>query len=90
MDVFSAWQSRLKRLWQPHNPLFWLMILFNGLSSVLAWVLHLAQPQGAGLVILTLFALGNALAGMGLLWHLWSGGVTSGQDPVLPQDSPPN
>lgn len=77
-------QSRFKRLWQPHNPLFWLMILFNGLSSVLAWVLHLMSPQGGILWVLTLFALGNALAGMGLLWHLWT---ASEWNKSLSQDS---
>jgi len=72
MEKLMVWPSRLKRLWQPRNPLFWLMLLFNGLSSVLGWVLHIAAPQGLWLWLLTLLALCNALAGMGLLWYLWS------------------
>lgn len=66
----TAWQ-RLRRLWQPHNGLFWLMLLFNGLSSSMAWYLHLAQPSGVLLLLLTLLALANAAAGMLLLWLLW-------------------
>jgi len=65
-------QSRLKRLWQPHKPLFWLMVAFNLLSSVMAWFLHLAQPTGAVLWVVTLLALVNALAGVVLLWRLWA------------------
>ncbi len=72
METESRWMTRLKRLWQPRNPMFWLMLAFNGLSSVMAWVLHLGQPTGAMLWGLTLLALGNALAGMGLLWRLWA------------------
>lgn len=72
MKTDLTWQQRLKRLWQPRNPLFWLMIFFNGLSSVLAWVLHLAAPQGWMLQLVTVLALGNALAGIGLLWRLWA------------------
>lgn len=72
MQSESRWMGRLKRVWQPRNPLFWLMLAFNGLSSVMAWVLHLAPPTGAMLWGLTVLALGNALAGMGLLWRLWT------------------
>lgn len=85
MEVVLTWRQRLKRLWQPRNPLFWLMILFNGLSSVLAWVLHLAAPQGWMLLLLTVFALGNALAGIGLLWRLWAESAPSGPDTAQSQ-----
>jgi uncharacterized membrane protein HdeD (DUF308 family) len=61
----------LLRLWQPRRGLFWLMLAFNALSSVLAWALHLMQPTGALLVLLTLFALGNVLMGWWLLSILW-------------------
>lgn len=71
MQPIPAWQSRLKRLWQPRNPLFWLMVAFNLLSSTMAWFVHLVQPTGAVLLVVTLLALVNALAGMGLLWRLW-------------------
>jgi hypothetical protein len=63
--------ARLRRLWRPRHPLFRLMLVFNALSSGMAWALHLARPEGALLWILTLLALGNAVAGMVLLWRLW-------------------
>lgn len=65
----------LRRVWQPHRGLFWLMLAFNGLSSVLGWTLHLAQPTGAVLVLLTVFALANALMGWWLLSILWREGA---------------
>jgi hypothetical protein len=61
----------LVRLWQPQRGLFWLMLAFNAWSSVLAWALHLMQPTGLLLVLLTLFALGNVLMGWWLLSILW-------------------
>jgi uncharacterized membrane protein HdeD (DUF308 family) len=85
-------QSAL-RIWQPRRGLFWLMVAFNALSSLLGWTLHLAQPTGGLLVVLTLFALGNALMGWWLLLILWREGaaVTEGdpfhvQSPAGQQD----
>jgi len=66
----TVWQ-RLRAIWQPHNGLFWLMLLFNGLSSSMAWYLHLSPPAGWLLLVFTLLALANAAAGMLLLWLLW-------------------
>jgi len=43
--------QRLRRLWQPHNGLFWLMLLFNGLSTGMAWFLANAA---AGMLLLWL------------------------------------
>lgn len=71
-------QTRLKRLWQPRNPLFWLVLMFNLLSSGMAWFLHLAQPTGVLLLAVTLLALANALAGMVLLWRLWASTAAPG------------
>ena len=65
----------LSRLWQPRRGLFWLMLAFNVLGSVLGWALHLMQPQGALLVLMTLFALGNAAMGWWLLSILWRDGA---------------
>lgn len=63
--------ASLQRLWQPRKPLFWLVVAFNVLSSVMAWGLHLAQPQGVWLLLLTLLALANTGMGAWLLWRLW-------------------
>jgi hypothetical protein len=63
--------QRVLRLWQPRRGLFWLMLAFNLLSSVLGWTLHLAHPTGAWLILITLFALANALMGWWLISILW-------------------
>jgi len=60
-----------RRVWQPQRGLFWLMLAFNALSSALAWALHLLQPTGGLLVLLTLLALSNAVMGWWLLSILW-------------------
>jgi len=62
---------RLMRLWQPSNPLFWLVIVFNLMSSGMAWALHLLPLQGWWLGLLTLVALLNTVVGSWLLWRLW-------------------
>lgn len=61
---------RLSRLFQPRNPLFWLMIAFNLLSSVLAWVLRTWPLTTAASLVVGLFALANALAGIVLALRL--------------------
>ena len=53
------------------------MVAFNVLSSVLGWTLHLTQPTGALLAVLTVFALGNALMGWWLLSILWREGAST-------------
>ena len=73
----SAFGRGLRRVWQPRRGLFWLMLAFNALSSVLAWALHLLQPAGGLLVVLTLLALANAGMGWWLLSILWRESATS-------------
>ena len=72
----------LQRLWQPRKPLFWLVIAFNVLSSAMAWGLHLAKPEGALLVVLTLLALANTGMGWWLLWRLWNETPSPGETHV--------
>jgi hypothetical protein len=69
--------SSLQRLWQPGRVAFWLMLAFNGLSSVLAWTLHLAQPTGTLLIVLTILALANAAMGAWMLTLLWRQGAAA-------------
>jgi hypothetical protein len=64
----------LHRLWQPRRGLFWLMLAFNFMSSGLAWWMHLAQPEGALRVLITVLALSNTLMGWWLLYWLWREG----------------
>ena len=52
-----------QRLWQPRHPLFWLMLVFNALSGLLAWLSQtLPLPWGLRLVVAVL-AIGNGLLG---------------------------
>ncbi|WP_074575745.1 hypothetical protein [Polaromonas sp. JS666] len=60
----------LSRLYQPRNPLFWLMLTLNGLSPLLAWVVHNHPLTAWATLLLTGFALGNAILGTFLLWRL--------------------
>jgi len=61
----------LRRLWQPRRGLFWLVLAFNALSSVLAWYLHLSEPPLMLRWVLSLLALTNAGMGWWLLLRLW-------------------
>ena len=80
----TPFRQSVGRIWQPKRGLFWLMLIFNVFSSVLAWALHLLQPAGGLLVVLTLLALGNAGMGWWLLAILWrtSADSTSGETHV--------
>ena len=60
----------LSRLYQPRNPLFWLMITLNSLSPLLAWVVHNRPLNAWATLLLTGFAVGNAILGTFLLWRL--------------------
>jgi uncharacterized membrane protein HdeD (DUF308 family) len=74
-STHSAFQRAIARLWQPQRALFWLMLAFNALSSVLAWMLHLLQPTGGLLIALTVLALANVFMGWWLLSILWREGA---------------
>lgn len=63
-----------RRLWQPDRPAFWLMLVFNALSSAMAWALHGWQPSGLLFGVLSVFALGNAAMGWWMLALLWRPG----------------
>jgi hypothetical protein len=62
--------SRLSRLYQPRNPLFWLMLVLNGLSPLLAWVVHNRPLNTVATLVVTFFAIGNAVLGMWFAWRL--------------------
>lgn len=68
---FQAYLKRLLRMWQPHRLVFWLMLVFNVFSSVVAWLLHWLQPTGVALLVLVTFALANAAMGWWMLAILW-------------------
>jgi hypothetical protein len=61
---------KITRLFQPRNPLFWLMVALNLLSAALAWITHTTPLSAFGSVVVTGFALGNAALGAFLAWRL--------------------
>jgi 4-hydroxybenzoate polyprenyltransferase len=61
---------KLSRLIQPRNPLFWLMVVLNLLSSLLSWVLHTRELATAPMLVVALFALSNAVLGIWLAVRL--------------------
>lgn len=61
---------KLSRLFQPRNPLFWLVLALNALSAMLAWVVQ-HRPLGTVAMLLVVgFALSNAMLGTWLTWRL--------------------
>ena len=63
--------ERLRRLWQPQNPLFWMMLGFNALSSACTWILR-SQP----LNLFGLLLIGTGRARWGLPAELLSAFAT--------------
>jgi Na+/melibiose symporter-like transporter len=61
---------KLSRLFQPRNPLFWLILMLNVLSAGLAWVVQYRQLNGLAAFLVLFFALGNAMIGSWLTWRL--------------------
>ena len=61
---------KLSRLFQPRNPLFWLMLALNALTPALAWVARNRPLNGWGVLLFSLLAVGNALLGLWLAWRL--------------------
>lgn len=62
--------SVLARLYQPRNPAFWLILVLNGLSAILAWLVRTYEMAFLPGLIVTAFAIGNAVLGAWLAWRL--------------------
>lgn len=67
MSVKTNW----RRLWQPRRGLFWLMLAFNGLSSLCAWALRALPLNTVGQLLLAFVALLNVVFGLLAAWQLW-------------------
>jgi hypothetical protein len=61
---------KINRLFQPRNPLFWIMVVLNGLSALLGWLTHTYVMGSVVSLMLVGFAIGNALLGTYLAWRL--------------------
>lgn len=76
--------DKLHRLWQPRHPLFWMMLVFNALSSVCTWALRALPLNGLGLLLIGTIALLNVACGLWAMWRLLQTEPTSprknGQD----------
>lgn len=53
----------LSRLIQPRSPYFWLMVMFNALTGLLAWVTQTMPLPGFLKVLIAVLAIGNGLLG---------------------------
>jgi hypothetical protein len=62
---------KLTRLFQPRNPRFWVWVALNFLSAALAWALQTRTLAMGVMLLLALFALGNAVLGTWLMLLLW-------------------
>ena len=61
---------KLRRLWQPDKPLFWLMLAFNVLSSLCAWLMRTLPLSAPTLWLVGSVALGNVAFGLWAAWRL--------------------
>lgn len=62
--------DKLRRLWQPANPLFWLMLGFNLLSSLCTWAMRALPLNTLGLLVVGGVALFNVGFGLLAAWRL--------------------
>ena len=61
---------KISRLYQPRNPLFWIMLGLNLLSLALGWITRTSSLDVVSSMLVTVFAVGNALLGTYLAWRL--------------------
>jgi hypothetical protein len=61
---------KLSRIFQPRNPLFWMMLVINALSAALAWLVQNRPLNTLGMVVVLGFAVANAVLGTWLAWRL--------------------
>lgn len=71
--LYQTIDMKLPRLFQPHNPLFWLMIAVNVLSLLLATIAQTRDLTPLGTFLVYGFTVGNALLGILLAWKLATG-----------------
>ncbi|MBK6591700.1 MAG: hypothetical protein IPG23_02640 [Burkholderiales bacterium] len=61
---------KVSRIYQPRNPLFWVMLALNLMSLVLGWVTHNQSLNVLASVLVGGFAIGNAVLGTWIAWRL--------------------
>ena len=60
----------LWRIWQPGRLLFWQMVFFNVMSSLIAWVMRSYPLNTVAMLVLAFVALLNVGFGMAAAWLL--------------------
>ncbi len=53
----------ISRFIQPRSPYFWLMVMFNALTGLLAWVTQTMPLPGFLKVMIAVLAIGNGVLG---------------------------
>jgi hypothetical protein len=61
---------KIIRLFQPRNPLFWMMVALHTLSAMLVWIVHNRPLNTLASWLVAIFAIGNAVLGAWLAWRL--------------------
>jgi len=61
---------KVSRIYQPCNPLFWIMVALNLLSAGLGWITHTHVLGVVLSLLITFFAVGNAVLGAWMAWRL--------------------
>lgn len=61
---------KVSRIYQPRNPLFWVMLALNLMSLVLGWLTHNQPLNVLASVLVGGFAIGNAVLGTWIAWRL--------------------
>ncbi len=61
---------KVARIYQPRNPLFWVMLVLNLMSPVLGWVTHTQSLNALVSGLVGGFAVGNAVLGTWIAWRL--------------------
>jgi hypothetical protein len=61
---------KITRLFQPRNPLFWMVTALHALTMMLAWMLHNRPLSTFGTLLIGSFALCNAVLGIWLTWRM--------------------
>ena len=61
---------RFTRLFQPRNPLFWIFVLLNGLSTAISYLLQTQTFTLPVALVLAGFALGNMIYGIRIAMRL--------------------
>ena len=61
---------KLSRIYQPRNPIFWLIVVLNLLSTILAWIGRNYDLTPLVASIVAVMAIGNAGLGIFLMLRL--------------------